>query len=248
MLGFKKKKKKSGEEEKTSKKNLPNDHEEEGNKDEEEPKPDIKDASEEKRSEKKKKKLLSKKLIFIILLVLIAVGASSYVVYSIYFSSKNTHGKNAKYEKIELDHVNLPEEIVRFSFDYFPDLYLSMITFNKEMNLLDNEIARIDAVAQKYPDQKKIANKEKKTWEKAKTTLQKAFLKIEKPVKATYVLFQVNNEQGLAQIETKSKELTELAQSALTAARELTRKLNSNDKIPEGFIKGNIYKLKKKFL
>lgn len=184
----------------------------------------------------------------IALLVLIAVGVSSYIVYTLYFTPKDPTTQNATYEKVELKHINLPEEMLRFTFDYFPDLYAAMIIFNSEINLFDKEIARIDAIAQKYPDQKKIADKERKTWEKAKNTLQKTFLKIEKPVKATYVLFRVNKEQGLAQIEIKSKELTELAQSALTLAQELTQKLKSKEAVPKGFIKGNIYKLKKKFL
>ncbi len=102
--------------------------------------------------------------------------------------------------------------------------------------------------AQQYPDQIKITNKEKKVWEKAKKGLQKAFLKIEKPVKETYVLFRVNNKLGLSQIEAKRKELNELTLTALTTAQELTQKLEPIEKVPKGIIKGTIYKLKKKFL
>jgi len=247
MLGFGKKKKKAKkdkEEAKASETDLPKAEEKEKGKDES----DHQDASDKKTPGKKKKKLFSKKRLFVILLVLIAVGASSYIVYTLYFGSENSTSQNAVYEKIALNHINLPEEMLEFSFNYFSDLYAAMITFNSEINLFDNEIARIDAIAQTYPDQKKIADKEKKVWEKAKKGLQKVFLKIEKPVKETYVLFRVNQEQGLFQIEAKNKELVELAQSALTAAQELTQKLKSNDSIPQGFIKGNIYKLKKKFL
>ncbi|RLC25747.1 MAG: hypothetical protein DRH93_00975 [Deltaproteobacteria bacterium] len=246
MLGFGKKKKKKAKKDKAkaSETDLPK--AEEKGKDTDEP--DPQDASDKKAPAKKKKKRFSKKRLFIILLVLIAVGASSYIVYTLYFGSKDSTSQKAVYEKIELNHINLPEEMLKFSFDYFPDLYAAMITFNSEINLFNNEIARIDAIAQTYPDQKKIADKEKKIWEKSKKGLQKVFLKIEKPVKETYVLFRVNKEQGLFQIEAKNKVLTELAQSALTAARELTQKLKSNQNIPQGFIKGNIYKLKKKFL
>jgi len=247
MLGFGKKKigkkkKKDKEEAKASEKGLTEDQKKEESKND----PDTPNDSDE--PEKKKKKLPSKKLIIIILLVLIAVGASSYVVYNLYFTPKGPNSQNATYEKLELKHINLPEEMIRFTFDYFPDLYVALIIYNSEMNLFDQEITRIDTIAQKYPDQKKIADKEKKTWEKAKNTLQKAFLKIEKSIKATYVLFRVNKDQGLTQIEEKSKELTELAQSALTPAQELTQKLKLNKAVPKGLIKGTIYKLKKKFL
>ncbi|MCK5696315.1 MAG: hypothetical protein KAH62_06945 [Desulfobacula sp.] len=236
MLGFGKKKKKNKEEAEASKEDLSEEQEKEENQDE----LDTPDESEEIKPEKKKKKLPSKKLIIIALLVLIAVGASSYVVYNLYFTAKDPNSQNATYKKVELKHINLPEEMLRFSFDYFPDLYVAMIIFNSEINLFDKEIARIDAIAQKYPNQKKIAEKERKTWEKAKNTLQKTFLKIEKPVKATYVLFRVNKEQGLSQIEAQSEELTALAQSALTLAQELTQKLKSNDAVPQGLLKGTI--------
>ncbi|MCK5163101.1 MAG: hypothetical protein KAQ72_05265 [Desulfobacula sp.] len=239
MLGFGKKKKKDKEEAKASEKDLPKEQEKEESKDE----PDAQDTP-----EKKKKKRFSKKLMVIVLLVLIAVGASSFIVYTLYFTPKDPKAQKEKYEKIELGHINLPEEMLRFSFNHFPDLYIAMITFDEQMNLFNSEIARIEDIAQKYPDQKKIADKEKKAWEKAKNALQKAFLKIEKPVKETYVLFRVNKEQGLTQIEAKNKELTELAQGALAPAQELTQNLKSNNKVPKGLIKGNIYKLKKKFL
>ncbi|NOX33767.1 MAG: hypothetical protein GXP56_08505 [Deltaproteobacteria bacterium] len=240
MLGFGKKKKKQDKKEaKASKKDLAK------KKKESKGKSDIQDASEKKKPKKKK---ISKKLIFIFLLVLVAVGASSYIVHTLYFAPKTFGDKKAVYKKIQLKHTNLPEEMIRFSFDYFPDLYVAMISFNREMDLFDREIKRIDSIAKKYPDQKKIANKEKKTWEKAKNTLQKAFLKIEKPIKETYVLFRVNKAKGLAQIKSKQKELTELALTALVPAKEQTQKIKSNKVVPKGFIKGTIYRLKKKFL
>lgn len=212
-----------------------------------EPEADSQDTSIKKPPERKKK-TGSKKRACIILFVLVAVGAASYPLYNLYVVPKDPTAPNAVYQKIELKHLNIPEEMVRFSFDYFPDLYVAMISFNTEMDLFDQKIAGIDAIAQKYPEQKKIADKEKKTWEKAKKTLQKAFIKIEKPVKEIYVLFCVNKEQGLAQIDAKEQELTELAHSALAPAQELTRSIRSDEAVPQGFIKANIYKLKKKFL
>jgi len=211
-------------------------------------KSDNQDASNEKKPGNRKKKRLSKKLVFTLLLVFIVAGASSYIVYTMYFKAKDPGAKSAKYVKIALAHSSLPEEILKFSFDYFPDLYIAIVSFNKEIDLLDKEIARIEGIAQRYPDQKKIADKEKKSWEKIKSGLQKAFLKIEKPVKETYVLFRVNKEQGLVQIESKKSELTELARTSLVPAQEMTQKLKQDGQVPKGLIKGNLYKLKKKFL
>ncbi|WP_300463854.1 hypothetical protein [Desulfobacula sp.] len=199
----------------------------------------------------KKSSWRSKKRIFFVLLALVALGTlgmASYYGYALYVAAKDPDAGKAIYSPIELRHLNLPEEMVRFSFKYFPDLYDTMISFNTVMTLIDNEIARIDAIAHQYPDQKKIADKEKKIWEKEKKALEKAFIKIENPVKETYVLFRVNKEQGLVQINVIKKELTDLAHGALAPAQELTQNLKPIETVPQGFIKGTLYKLKKKFL
>jgi len=151
MLGFGKKKKKDKEEK--SSKDLP----EEKKRDQKvaDDPDDSKESSKAKKKKKKKifsKKLFSKKLIFIIFLVLIAVGASGFLVYNIYFTTNDPFDETAKYKKIELEHINLPEEMIVFTFTYFRKVYLSMIDFNKEINLLDEEIQRIEAVAKNYPE------------------------------------------------------------------------------------------------
>ncbi len=191
------------------------------------------------------KGLFSKKLIIVILLLLIALGASGFVVYKFYFAPQDPEAQVIKYQRAELKHIKLPEEMVRFSFNHFPDLYTDMLRYNNEIDLFISEIARIDAVAVKYPDQKKIADNEKKIWTKGKTKLEKSFIKIEKPVKETFVMFQVNKELGLALVEEKNKDLVATSQEAIKAAQELTQKLKTEEVVPEGFINGTIYKLKK---
>jgi hypothetical protein len=251
MLGFGKKKKKKDKDKEESSKETPAKAKPDQTKKADDT--DIAGDKDKSKAEPKKKKkgFLKKlpiKLIFIIMLVLIAVGASGYVVYSMYFTTDDPLDPDAKYQAVELEHINLPAEMVEFTFKNFRVLYISMIDVNKEINLLNSEIDRIDAIAKKYPDQKKIADKEKKIWEKVKKTLEKTIIKIENPIKKLYVLVSVNPEQGMEQIEEKRGELSEIAAIALKSANEKTLKLKPKDKVPDGFIKGNIYKLKKKFL
>ena len=197
----------------------------------------------------KKKKKFSIKKIAIILLTVVFIGAGGYLGYKFFLSSENSgSSERPAYKKIKLSHIKLPEEMIRFCFDYFPDLYDDFIVFNTQMQLLDNEIARIEAIGKRYPDQKKIADREKKVWEKTRNTLAKAFTKIEKPVKEIFVLFQVNQELGLTRIKEQKKQLADLAGTALAPALKMTEKLTQKNKVPKGFIKGTIYKLKKKFL
>jgi len=243
MLKLLKKKKKDGDTEESSKKSKGKDKEEkEASKVPETPG----DGTPEKKT--KKKIQIPKKLVFVAVLVLIALGASSFVVYRLYFAPKDPESLKTQYQQLELKHINLPEEMVRFCFDHFPELYAAILTCNAEITLMDKEIARIDGIAKKYPEQGKIAEKEKAVLEKAKINLQKGFLKIEKPVKEIYVLFRVNPEQAMIQINEKNKELTELAGAALAPAQELTQKIPSEEAPPQGLIKGTLYTLKKKFL
>jgi flagellar basal body-associated protein FliL len=195
----------------------------------------------------KKKKFITKKRIFIFLMVLIAIGASSFLVYTLYFTQKGPD--NRVYQKIALPHVKLPQEMLKFSFNHFPDLYAGLVDFNAEVSLFNREIQRIEAIAQKYPEQKKITDTEKKVLEKGKSTLLKEFSKLEKPIKETYVLFQVDEAQGRARIEEKKQELTDMAQNALEVAQAQTKKIKVHaPQAPEGIFQRTLYKLKKKFL
>ncbi len=242
MFGFLKKKKKD--------KDAP-EKESKGNQDSQSPGQTADNESEQdsgKSAQPVKKKRSIIKIILILVLSLIAVGASAFTVYKLWFSASSTDGQTTVYIKIQLSHVNLPEEMLKFSFDHYSDLYAAMIEFNREINLFEKEIDRIEQIAATYPDQKKIAEKEKKIWVKAKDTLKKSFLKIEKPIKETYVQLRVNEELGLIQIKETNKELTQIAREALIPAQKMTEKLKLQEVVPEGLIQGTLYKLKKKFL
>lgn len=234
MLGFLKKKKK--EDPKT-----PDDQTEAKGKTAQSPESDSIDAV----PAKKKKQFSIKKLIFI-LLVIGAVGGSGYFVYARYFAAPEPGTR--VYAPVPLAHVKLPPEMLAFSFDHFPELYAALAEFNLQMNLFDGEIRRIEAVGTQYPEQKKIADSQKKVWEKGKNTLLKTFAKLEKPIKETFVLYQVNQTQGLEQIQAKTRDLTTTAQDALKTAREQTAELKDRlPKPPEGMVQGTLYKIKKIF-
>jgi len=242
MLGFGKKKKKTEEENKTTAAQTPPPPEKKSK-----GKKPSKEGDVEETSLPKKKKPVAKKKIFTLLLLLVVIGVSSFLVYTQFFKEKEPG--IPIYTKVELNHVNLPEEMLQFSFEHFPNLYASFITFNREVTLIDKELAWIESVAQKYPEQVKITTAEKKVWENGKNTLVKDFSKLEKPVKEAYVLFQVNEAQGLVQVEEKEKELSETAQNSLKTAQDLTKKLKSRGPAPpDNFFQGIMYKLKKKFL
>ncbi len=208
-----------------------------------------KDAVEsDAKSTPRKRKWLNLKKISIVLILLLTIGLLSYAAYKFYINFSKNKSNEVVYKQIVLNHVNLPEEMLQFSFYHLPDLYIALVAYNHEIDLFDREIARIEAIGKTYPDQKKITVKEKKIWIKARSSLEKTFLKIEKPIRQTYVLFQVNKEQGMDMVKTRHKELTDLALSALIPAGEMTSKIQSDEPVPQGLIKETLYKIKKKFL
>ena len=135
-----------------------------------------------------------------------------------------------------------------FCFTRMPELYDALVAFNGEMDLFEAEIARIDAVGTKYPDQKKIADGQKKVWVKGRDGLKKSFEKLEKPIKETYVLFQVNPAAGQEKIDQTKAQMTQAAKEALEKAGEQTTPLKeAMPKVPEGLVNGTIYKIKNLF-
>jgi len=204
-------------------------------------------TGDESKTAKPKKKSLLKKLI-IVLVVLGILGGGGFFAYTKFFSGSGTQAGRG-YQPVPLAHVTLPDEMLAFCFARMPELYDALVAFNGEMDLFEAEIARIDAVATKYPDQKRIADGQKKVWEKGMQALKKSFEKLEKPIRETFVLFQVNQAQGQEQIDQTAEQMIQDANDALEKSQELTAPLKKAlPKVPEGMVKGTLYKIKKMFL
>lgn len=203
-------------------------------------------TGDEPQSAPPKKKFLLKKMI-VLLLILGLLGGGGFFAYTLFSGSDAQDG--LVYQPVTLAHVSLPGEMLAFCFARMPELYDALVAFNTDMTLFEAEIARIDAVGTKYPDQKKIADGQKKVWNKGMQSLKKSFEKLEKPIKETFVLFQVNQTQGQENIDQTAEQMILDARDALGKAREQTAPLReAMPKVPEGMVKGTLYKIKKMFL
>ena len=204
-------------------------------------------TGDESKTAEPKKKFWLKKLI-ILLFILGILGGGGFFAYTKFFSNFDTEDGRV-YQPVSLTHVTLPDEMLAFCFDRMPELYDALVAFNGEMDLFEAEIARIDAVATKYPDQKKIVDSQKKVWNKGMQSLKKSFEKLEKPIRETFVLFQVNQTQGQEKIDQNVEQMIQAANEALEKSQKLTAPLKeAMPKVPEGMVKGTLYKLKKMFL
>jgi len=193
------------------------------------------------------KKRFPIKKILMTLVILGLLGGGGYAGYTFFLKSGDPSAR--VFTAKDMPHLTLPVEMLKFSFDHYPDLFDAFVQYETQMVLLEKEIARIKAISAKYPEQQKIADRQKKIWEKGKNTLSKEFAKLEKPIKETFVLFQVNPRQGKAQIDASAADLAARARSALDASQELTADIKAMPpEAPEGLIQGTLFKLKKTFL
>jgi hypothetical protein len=207
-------------------------------------KKDSSAKTDENNNQKKKNPLTIKKLILFSVLIIILI-ASGFFVYKTFYTSNDTQ---VEYKSVILKNVNLPDEMLEFSFYRINDLYFALVTYNLRVFLLSKEIERISKIGENYPDQSKIAEKEIKGWVKAKENAEKVFGKIEKQIKELYVLYNVNKDDGQLKIKEKSNELLNLATEALKTLDPLVNKLEENmEKEPQGFINKTLYKIKNIF-
>lgn len=196
---------------------------------------------------KTKRKFFSKKMFIIVLFLILSISTASFVVYKIYFSKKN----NEKvYVKQDMPNIILAEEVVKFSYDFIPEFYNSMIIFNSSIIMLENEIKRLASLGEQFPDQVKITEKEMKSIEKEKDKLKQTYEKLEKRVESLYVSYKVNQEAGSQQIQEQRSDIVASSKDALTPVLDLTNRILSmsqaDKNIPQGFVKGTIYKIKQK--
>ncbi len=199
--------------------------------------------------DKKKRRFLSKKLL-LVLLALISVGIAAFIVYKLYFTKKSGDRVERVYVQQQLSNVTLAEEVIRFSFDFLPEFYDATTLFNSEIIVLENEVNRLTALGEKFPDQIKIAEKEIKVIEKEKSKLKQTYEKLEKRVEALYVSYRVNQELGVQQIEEQKSDITSAVKEALAPVLELTKRIKMMPeyklKEPESFLDKIISKIRRK--
>ncbi|MFH1152306.1 MAG: hypothetical protein V1793_00700 [Pseudomonadota bacterium] len=172
------------------------------------------------------------------------MAGSGLFVYFTYFMPKDD---GTVYVPRQMEHITLQDEILKFTFHVMPDVYAALVDINKEITLINQEIARINTVGSRYPDQAKIADKERKRWETTRDKTVKSLEKIEKQVEALFVAVTVNQDQGMEQVLESMTGLTQSAGETLSPAAELTQRLKTQEVVPEGLINRTLYTLKKKY-
>lgn len=184
----------------------------------------------------KKKKLFA---LAVIILLCAAIGAGAF-----FFLQKSQ--SKPQYTKREYKNLAIPEEMIKFTFDVLPTLYIELGTLNNEMDIMDMEIKRLEEIETKYPKQKKIPTSEKKNIERLKKSTQTAISKIEKEVETAFVMSLVEESKGRQYAKDKQPELEQLAKDSLAQIKgSEPEKTENTEEEPKGFM-GKIKSLFKK--
>lgn len=189
--------------------------------------------------------VLALKKIAVTLLILLAVGGSAYTVYYFYFTDND---KAATYRQTVLANVDLPDEMLEFTFYQMPDLYGGLKTYNRYSSLINSEIERIREIGKQYPDRERIVSDRVEEWTDRKEEMDKVYGDIESEIKDLYVLFQVNREQGENRIIDTKEDLYANADKILNRMKPYVQKLSRrHDKKPGGLLSRITHKIKNLF-
>lgn len=176
---------------------------------------------------KKKAKKSSRKKMILALVLTVALALSGAAVYLFLMGNKPA----------VMETIDLPPEIVAFSFERLPDAYAMLVSLDEEIRRTEGEIARISAVGETYPDQKKIAEAEAKAWTANLSALTKIRSEFEKQIEMLYVSVTVNPETGQALIDEKKDEFLKKTEAVIVQSKTLTDKLRAIDEARSFFEK-----------
>jgi hypothetical protein len=179
---------------------------------------------------------LSLVAILIIVFVTAGLGAGGFFAFN-YFKQKNQGPSKAS-----LPHDSMDATLIGFTFEKLPSLYTKLELINKEISLIDLEIARLDALESNYPQQKSIIKTERIIWEKTKKNLLTVIQTFEKNIESIYVAHKVNAGKGKELMDTKTPELEASADEIIKTSQAETSRIKVDP--PQTFME----KLKAKFL
>ncbi|PIE71104.1 MAG: hypothetical protein CSA22_05105 [Deltaproteobacteria bacterium] len=189
-------------------------------------------APEEKTKSPKKKK----RVILIVLLLFFLSGAGGGAYFFVFREKPADSDSPASLTpRTDLVHISLTAEVIAFSAESTPALYLGMAEINDDITRIDTEVARIQAYAVTYPKQQKIVEARVKIWDKDRKLLTKTLSAVEASLETFFVSTRVNPEEGAARIASGQQKLTDLITSTRSAVSQHLATLEPTENEPTGF-------------
>jgi hypothetical protein len=119
-------------------------------------------------------------VILILLLLLAAVGAGGVYVYQTKFKDRGPSKKNLPY-------TTMNDDLIRFTFSKLPKIYTSLVEINRQIALIDRELARLASLESSYPHEERIIMTEKEVWQRLKKRLNGVQKSLDDQIEALFV-------------------------------------------------------------
>ncbi|MDY0162865.1 hypothetical protein [Desulfobotulus sp.] len=168
----------------------------------------------------------SKKKIFLVsllLFLLAVVGA-----FAILFLLPSNEEKPAIYPAEVFEHLTMDDALLAFTWQYLPESYQALRGLNAELRLIKEEILRIEAIATRFPEQRRIPQTEIREWESLKREVETTITRIQSALQALYVTHLVNAAKGEEAIRLEAATLASELRTTHTLSREKTLRLSAD--------------------
>jgi uncharacterized protein HemX len=166
-------------------------------------------------------------IVLILLVLLMAVGAGGFYVYQ-------TQMKNQGPSKKNLPYTSMNDDLIRFTYARLPKLYASLAEINRQIGLIDKELARLASLESDYPHEERIIKTEKEVWQRLKKRLTDVEKSLEGKIEALFVTYSVNQEKGKEAIDNEASAMQQTADDVLQTARPETERIQIEQ--PKSFI------------
>jgi hypothetical protein len=168
-------------------------------------------------------------VIIILLITFIIMVCAGYIGFKMWWAKNQPRSA--------LGGIKINADVLHWSYRNTPELYSQIIALDDVIILIETEIKRLKALAQKYPAQKDIIFKESQELNDRKEELIGVLSKAGLALEAIYVIHKIDVRKGQSKINSKetyelSKELT----STLRKSSRLALRIKSQN--PETWIDG----------
>lgn len=163
-----------------------------------------------------------KKILKILLILLVIFGIAGVAGF---FVMRHFKAKAEGYPALKMEHIPLEKPLLEFAWKKIPDAYFTFAALDTEIQVITDEIARIEEIEGDYPKQRKITSAEKRRWAALKKDLVKIVKRASATVESLYVGYLVNAVTGQVQIETDAPSLKKNLEEARINSEVQTKRL-----------------------
>jgi uncharacterized coiled-coil DUF342 family protein len=128
-------------------------------------------------------------------------------------------------EKREMEEEKLRiesnKEVKTFVEQFAPEIIKKISEIQKEIDNANLNVKKLNALAEKFPDQKNLINESIKTWKEIQNTLKTTYADIENNLRASYVAYKIDEIKGRKSFDKIKSQLLEKATQSLDSAKHL---------------------------